>query len=191
MAAIILFREIYWIRLIIDVPLIGLLIVGSISSILNSVRSKAPKRFIAYKIVITFFMTVNYISYFISESGWIDGDKEVVMNITIYYWLVINAANMVLQYKRDFRSSYTSEAPVVMELSEALANVQNKYELTKREIEILEEIYSGKTNTQIAEALFISESTVKAHVYNLFRKLGVKSRVEAVCIVREEKEPKA
>ncbi|MEY8368202.1 response regulator transcription factor [Anaerovoracaceae bacterium 42-11] len=190
LAAVILFRELYWIRLIIDVPLIGLLIVGSISSILNSIRSKAPKRFIAYKAVITFFMTVNYISYFISESGWIDGNKEIIMNITIYYWLVINAANLVLQYKRDFRSSYTSEAPVVMELHEALANVQSKYELTKREIEILGEIYSGKTNTQIAEALFISESTVKAHVYNLFRKLGVKSRVEAVCIVREEKEPK-
>ena len=46
----------------------------------------------------------------------------------------------------------------------------------------------GKTNTQIAEDLFISESTVKAHIYNIFRKMNVKSRVEAVCIIREEKE---
>lgn len=190
LTSIVFFKQEYWIRLVIDVPLIAILIIGSISSISSSIKDQNPKRFIAYKIVIAFFMTVNYISYFISESGWFHGDREIIMNITIYYWLVINAANLVLQYKRDFRSSYTAEAPVVVELSEALANVQTKYELTKREVEILEEIYSGKTNTQIAETLFISESTVKAHVYNLFRKLGVKSRVEAVCIVREEKEPK-
>lgn len=191
--AVIFFRELYWMRLIIDVPLIALLVCGSLSSILSSARHRAPKRFIAYKIVITVFMTVNYVSYFISESGLTDGMEVPIMNITIYYWLVINAANMVLLYKRDFTNSYMVEAPTVpavVDLADALASVQLKYELTKRELEILEEIYSGKTNTQIAETLFISESTVKAHVYNLFRKLGVKSRVEAVCIVREEKEPK-
>ncbi|WP_425756146.1 response regulator transcription factor [Ihubacter sp. rT4E-8] len=190
LAAIILFRELYWIRLVIDIPLIGLLIAGSAESIYSSVRENAPKRFVAYKVVIAFFMTVNYVSYFISESGFVDRAEAPIMNITIYYWMVINIANMMLLYKRDFRSSYTAETPVVLDLSEALANVQKKYELTKREVEILEEIYSGKTNTQIAEALFISESTVKAHIYNIFRKLDVKSRVEAVCIVREEKEQK-
>lgn len=188
LVAVILFRELYWIRLVIDVPLIGLLVGGSICSIRRSIEKTEPKRFIAYKMVIAFFMTVNYVSYFISESGWMDRAAISVMNITVYYWLVINLANMILLYKRDFRSSYTAETPAVLDLSEALANVQVKYELTRRELEILEEVYSGKTNTQIAETLFISESTVKAHIYNLFRKLGVKSRVEAVCIVREEKE---
>ncbi|MBS6176215.1 MAG: response regulator transcription factor [Clostridiales bacterium] len=75
-----------------------------------------------------------------------------------------------------------------MDINEALDLVKQKYDLTKREVEILKEIYEGKTNTQIAEELFISESTVKAHIYNTFRKMNVKNRVEAVCIVREEKE---
>ena len=55
-----------------------------------------------------------------------------------------------------------------------------KFDLTKRELEILFQLCDGKTNTQIANTLYISESTVKTHVSNAYRKLGVKNRVEAV-----------
>lgn len=190
LAAIIFFPRIYWLRLIIDVPLITLLLVGSILNIQESIEKSAPGGLVAYKVVITFFMIVNYASYFISESGILQDRDTPIMDITIFYWLIINVANMVLLYKRDFQNSYKAEPVVMMDLKDALDNVRIKYELTKREIEILEQIYNGRTNTQIAEELFISESTVKAHIYNLFRKLEVKSRVEAVCIVREEKEGK-
>ena len=141
-----------------------------------------------YKAVITVFMTINYLTYFVTESRIFDHLSANVMNITIFYWLVINIANIVLLYKRDFTKSYLHEEPQGMDLDTAMENVKEKFELTKREVEILREIYDGKTNTQIADELFISESTVKAHIYNLFRKMDVRSRVEAVCIVRDEKE---
>ena len=89
-------------------------------------------------------------------------------------------------YKNSFYQSYLAEPTGSVNLDDALAAVKERCELTKREVEILREIYSGKTNTQIAETLFISESTVKAHIYNIFRKMKVKSRVEAACVVREE-----
>jgi len=38
----------------------------------------------------------------------------------------------------------------------------------------------GRTNRQIAQTLFIAESTTKVHVRHIFEKLGVRSRVEAV-----------
>jgi DNA-binding NarL/FixJ family response regulator len=41
---------------------------------------------------------------------------------------------------------------------------------------------SGRSNRQIGEALFISESTVGVHVSNILGKLGVTSRVEAAAI---------
>ena len=115
------------------------------------------------------------------------------MDITIFFWLVINAANLVILYKKDFVESFLKEDAGTVQslnLEDAMDLVKQKYELTNREIEILTEVYNGKTNTQIAEDLFISESTVKAHIYNIFRKMNVKSRVEAVCIIREEKETK-
>ncbi len=52
--------------------------------------------------------------------------------------------------------------------------------LTKREIEILIELAKGKTNAQIAEGLYVSEKTVKNHVFNLYRKLEVENRSSAV-----------
>ncbi|MGL1891639.1 MAG: LuxR C-terminal-related transcriptional regulator [Spirochaetaceae bacterium] len=50
--------------------------------------------------------------------------------------------------------------------------------VTNRESEIIENILQGLTNKNIAEKLFISESTVKKHINSIFRKLQIKSRWE-------------
>lgn len=51
--------------------------------------------------------------------------------------------------------------------------------LTQKEREILKILVLGKTNEEIATSLSISPHTVKTHVYNLYKKLGVNNRVEA------------
>jgi DNA-binding NarL/FixJ family response regulator len=56
------------------------------------------------------------------------------------------------------------------------------YDLTARETEILNLIVEGKANQQIADNLFIAESTVKFHINNIFGKLGVADRTQAVVI---------
>jgi DNA-binding CsgD family transcriptional regulator len=53
------------------------------------------------------------------------------------------------------------------------------YGLTPREREVLAGVAAGRTNRQIAEALFISESTAGVHVSNILGKLGVSTRTEA------------
>ncbi|HHG8774301.1 TPA: LuxR C-terminal-related transcriptional regulator [Raoultella planticola] len=57
--------------------------------------------------------------------------------------------------------------------------------LTERECEILNELRGGATNMDIARALFISENTVRTHLYNVFRKLSVKNRTQAVSWANE------
>ncbi|MGL4694929.1 LuxR C-terminal-related transcriptional regulator [Enterococcus larvae] len=52
--------------------------------------------------------------------------------------------------------------------------------LTEREIEVLQQIATGKTNKEISRELFISLATVKTHILNLYRKLEVNSRIGAV-----------
>lgn len=54
-----------------------------------------------------------------------------------------------------------------------------KKDLTPREIEILKLISKGYSNKEIAQKLFLSEKTVKNHVYNIFKKLDVKDRTQA------------
>jgi len=52
--------------------------------------------------------------------------------------------------------------------------------LTKRESEVLEEVAGGKTNTEVAAALFISIKTVETHKASILEKLGLKNTVELV-----------
>ncbi|MDY8136952.1 response regulator transcription factor [Aquimarina sp. 2201CG5-10] len=57
--------------------------------------------------------------------------------------------------------------------------------LSKREYEVLCEIASGLSNKEIADKLFISESTIKTHVSNLLVKLNAKRRTQAIQIAKE------
>lgn len=56
-------------------------------------------------------------------------------------------------------------------------NCQSK-NLTAREIEIVELLCTGLTNTEIGDALFISVNTVESHVHNIFEKTGAKRRIQ-------------
>ena len=52
--------------------------------------------------------------------------------------------------------------------------------LSEKEIAILQHLAEGRSNRQIAAELFISEQTVKFHLRNIYRKLGINSRTEAM-----------
>ena len=53
-------------------------------------------------------------------------------------------------------------------------------QLTKREVSILKRLESGLSNKEIAEAIFVSEGTLKWHLHNVYSKLDVKNRPGAV-----------
>ena len=57
--------------------------------------------------------------------------------------------------------------------------------LSGREIEVLTNVADGKSNKEIAKALFISEATVKTHLIHIFSKLEVDDRTAAVTVALE------
>jgi len=59
--------------------------------------------------------------------------------------------------------------------------------LSKRETQILEQIADGKSRSQIAKDLFIDLETVRSHIKNIYLKLDVNSRADAIRLAKENK----
>lgn len=68
---------------------------------------------------------------------------------------------------------------------ETLADFATRYTITKREQEIITLLVRGTDYRTIADTLFISLKTVKAHVYNIYQKAGVKNRLELLDRIRK------
>ncbi|MCG9577687.1 response regulator [Vibrio tubiashii] len=87
------------------------------------------------------------------------------------------------------KSSLQGNKSYSKEVAKYLADRENSTtvfdELTDREMQILKEVAKGLRNKQIADTLFISESTVKVHMKSLLKKLQVPSRTAATVLYLE------
>jgi DNA-binding CsgD family transcriptional regulator len=64
-----------------------------------------------------------------------------------------------------------------------------QHNLTGREEEVLRSVASGRSNQVIAEVLGLSETTIKIHLRNIYRKIGVANRTQAAEWARKHGEP--
>jgi DNA-binding NarL/FixJ family response regulator len=80
-------------------------------------------------------------------------------------WVPRQLMSEYILRKRTFSSGYSKKVGT---------------QLSEREIEILSLVTIGATNKEIAEKLHISPHTVKSHIYNIFKKIGVPNRLQAV-----------
>ena len=107
---------------------------------------------------------------------------------------------------QDYRRAFLDEGPAVLELLSRVRHIAPAFvdslqisgdqdvhpaqgalvePLTDREAEILQLIAAGRSNPEIAELLYLSLNTVKWHAKNLYAKLGVSNRVEAITRAQE------
>ena len=84
----------------------------------------------------------------------------------------------VMQRTMEGEHIYPDETPLVH-----IGNSTN-HEFTERELDILKELTTGDTNTEIAQRLHVSVSTVKSHIQHLMEKTGFKTRTELVSEAR-------
>jgi NarL family two-component system response regulator LiaR len=92
------------------------------------------------------------------------------------------------------RSAHAGQSTLAPEAVQALlqtsslqAQSKPAYNLTEREMEVLALLVEGLNNREIAEKLFVSRATAKAHVSHIFDKMGVSNRAEAITLAfREE-----
>ncbi len=137
--------------------------------------------FLIYNIVFVFLCAAATVSILDSRTAvdYVGNDKELY----VVFWFLFNLLNFFLVW----RSCQTVEESVQAEAEtpeDTLNRLAADYHLSQREREIAGLLCKGKNNNDIAAYLFLSPNTVKVHTSNLYRKLGVKNRVQAVQILR-------
>jgi NarL family two-component system response regulator LiaR len=100
----------------------------------------------------------------------------------------VTAKELGIAIRSAFDGKMTLSAEATQVLAHSVAQPQIRGEqLTERERDVLKSMVDGLNNREIADTLVISLGTVKFHVSNIFQKLGVDSRVEAVKKAIEQK----
>ena len=78
---------------------------------------------------------------------------------------------------------YLSRPTTLLEEGKISKSFVSAYKISRREAEVVELIAHGLSNQEIADKMYVSLSTARTHIYNVFQKTGAKSRVELLRIV--------
>jgi DNA-binding NarL/FixJ family response regulator len=111
-----------------------------------------------------------------------EGDVEIKRALragaSAYMFKTMAAEEMV----QTIRQVHAGQKRVPPEIATRLAEHYADGSLTIREAEVLQQIANGNRDREIADRLFISEHTVKAHIKNIMGKLATRNRTEAVAV---------
>jgi len=99
--------------------------------------------------------------------------------------MVLEMRNYMLMLKNDRSSANTH----MLSENEKIPSLMDQFSFTRREAEIMNLILEGMTNEEIAEKVFVSQNTIKFHIKNIYLKLDVKNRVQALRKTSSEEYP--
>lgn len=107
--------------------------------------------------------------------------------IRIFMFKNIKTSRMLIKTIRSmkFDKDYSKMSEYLNKIAALYSEDKNVEIISKREKEVLELIENGARNSEIAKELFITESTAKSHILNIYSKLGVRNRVQAVARAKE------
>ena len=108
--------------------------------------------------------------------------------LLLFYSVVKEYSKAVMQLSA--REQTANEQAVTSltgeELEEVISNWQGVEVLSKREIDVFKLLLEGKRRKDIAEELFVTESTIKKHSSSIYRKIGVENRKELLGKIKTE-----
>jgi len=126
-----------------------------------------------------------YLVYLLVSSAYsplptVGGFHGTVLNTMSFFAVWCGPMPIILRYFRRQNRPVYKRAVSEQELRTILA----PFRLTAREQEMAVFIYSGAGNQEIEDTLFLSRQTIKNYISTLFRKLGVKNRLELIRFIR-------
>ncbi|AYQ31314.1 response regulator transcription factor [Runella sp. SP2] len=109
-----------------------------------------------------------------------DNSIEIYVGLIAVFFLLLGVWVAKQLIKPSVETVVIEKEVVVAGQSLINENELQKLNLSTREYEVLQLLAQGYSNAEIAERLFLSLSTIKTHVSNLFVKMDVKSRTQAI-----------
>jgi DNA-binding NarL/FixJ family response regulator len=109
-------------------------------------------------------------------------EEEIYEALKAGAWSYIRKGAARSELLQAIRAVHSGQRYISADIGRQLADHVSHSELSVREREVLQHMFFGKSNKEIAAALEISEHTVNIHVKNILSKLGVSGRTEAVTL---------
>jgi RNA polymerase sigma factor (sigma-70 family) len=109
-------------------------------------------------------------------------EEEIYEALKAGAWSYIRKGAARSELLQAIRAVHSGQRYISAEIGRQLADHVSQNELSVRERQVLQHMFYGKSNKEIASALQISEHTVNIHVKNILAKLGVSGRTEAVTL---------
>lgn len=133
------------------------------------------------KILGGIYVSFNLLQFILFKGIFLHNDAVMYYLFPIFTY----AGDLIpLLYLKNFLNKYYRNHPIHPKNERDLAAFFTEYNVSEREQEIIHLILKGKSNKEIEDELFISIRTVKTHIYNIYKKLSVKSRWQLINLVR-------
>lgn len=129
------------------------------------------------------FIGLNFLSVMPSELKLGNLIQMFILSIGILYQVKI--LHKEHTFYREEIQRYLSKQPTkpqeeILQEQDTFIQLQQQFGLSEREMEVLKLLAEGLTNQQIGEKLFLSPNTIKTHIKNLYLKLNISNRAQAV-----------
>lgn len=108
--------------------------------------------------------------------------------LAAFYLLVFLSVNIPpVLYWRGYLGKHFIAPALERADAQAIKQFIEKFGISRREEEVIQQLCEGKTNKEISRALFISLQTVKDHIYRIYQKTDVKNRVQLINLIQSLK----
>ena len=108
--------------------------------------------------------------------GFLFFPESVLFNLPYFNTLFLFISSIIaLSYGAKYIFNGNGDSGIVL-----VEEVVKNYDISQREEEIIKLLIRGLSNQQIADDLYISEKTVKNHLYHIYRKLGISNRLQLI-----------
>ena len=116
-----------------------------------------------------------------------------ILAFGIIFFLYRKNSDLEIQHKNSELQNYILQINELKDRSKQSSDGNQEdftekfksFDLSKREIEVLSNIANGLSNDEIATKMFISKNTIKTHIKNIYVKLDVKNRIQAIKKIRD------